>query len=338
MDDQHPYRVTIPPMSANSQRPRWSVMIPTYNCAGYLRETLAGVLAQDPGEALMQIEVVDDCSTRDDPEAVVAQLGCGRVGFYRQPHNVGHVANFNTCLQRARGELVHLLHGDDGVRDGFYRTMQRAFDENPRIGNAFCRHIIMDEYGHWQTISPLERLESGPLSNWLEEIAVGQRLQAPSMVVRRDVYERLGGFDRRLHFYGEDWEMWVRIAAFYPVWYETMPLAVYRIHKVSLSGRSQRTGENMQDLRRAIEINENCLPRTRAVDLSRQARENCALAAIRRASRMEMDDLLVALAQVREAFRCGHSLRVIGAAISLFVLSAWRAIRLAASLLREKTQ
>ena len=81
MDEKHPYRATIPPILDGTARPLWSVMIPTYNCVNYLRETLASVLAQDPGPEIMQIEVVDDHSTKDDPAAVVEELGCGRVGF-----------------------------------------------------------------------------------------------------------------------------------------------------------------------------------------------------------------------------------------------------------------
>ena len=49
-------------------------MIPTYNCARYLEADCACV-AQDPGPESMQIEVVDDHSTADDPEDVVARLG-----------------------------------------------------------------------------------------------------------------------------------------------------------------------------------------------------------------------------------------------------------------------
>jgi glycosyltransferase involved in cell wall biosynthesis len=72
-------------------------MIPTYNCAHYLRETLASVLAQDLGPEKMQIEVVDDCSTLDNPAAVVKELGRGRVEFYRQPKNQGYIRSKHAC-------------------------------------------------------------------------------------------------------------------------------------------------------------------------------------------------------------------------------------------------
>jgi GT2 family glycosyltransferase len=326
--DKQPYRATIAPVPDQDARPLWSVMIPTHNCARYLRETLASVLVQDLGPALMQIEVVDDCSTQDDPSAVVEELGCGRVGFYRQPRNVGHVDNFNMCLRRSRGRLVHLLHGDDCVRDGFYRTMQRAFVEQPEVGAAFCRYIGIDERGHWLVISPLEQPERGVLYGWLERIAVGQRLQPPTMVVRRDVYEDVGGFDRRIRRYGEDWEMWVRIAAGYPVWYEPEPLALYRTHMGSLSAYALRTGENVRDLRRVIAINQDHLPYAKAASISRRANQSSALAAIRRAHRMlDAGDMGGPLAQAWEALRCSHSPNVL-ARIAL-LLACWAHRRVA---------
>jgi glycosyltransferase involved in cell wall biosynthesis len=289
-------------------------MIPTHDCAPYLRHTLTSVLAQDPGPELMQIEVVDDASS-DRPEAVVEELGRGRVSFFRQPRNVGHVANFNTCLERSRGRLVHLLHGDDCVRAGFYAAMGRLLEAEPTAGAAFCRYIAIDEQGDWSSIAALEQRSAGLLPDWLETIAVGQRLQTPCMVVRRNVYERLGGFDRRPRGLGEDWEMWVRIAAHYPVAYEPQPLALYRVHSPSLSGRMLRTGENVRDLRRVIEINREHFPPAQADEIARRALRETATTCLRRARRLlGAGDTAAMWAQVREAVRSDASPRVLAEA------------------------
>ena len=319
MNEQNPYRASIPPVAEGIARPLWSVMIPTYNCAKYLRQTLASVLAQDPGSDIMQIEVIDDCSTKDDPAAIVEELGQGRINFYRQPQNVGHTKNFETCLKRSRGQLIHQLHGDDCVRDGFYRQMQQGFENKPEIGAAFCRHIFMDEHSHWQFLSVLEQLESGVWNNWLETITIEQRIQTPSIVVRRDVYEKLGGFDSRLSW-TEDWEMWVRIAIEYPFWYEVEPLALYRQHTNSSTGKRMRTGENIQDLRKAIEIIKNYLPRECADRLSKASQKHYAFYGLDNASLLVLkDDPSAAIHQIKEALLCYSSLKIFGYALKLIV-------------------
>ena len=182
------FRAPIEAVPPHVPRPLWSVMIPTYHCADHLRETLTRVLAQDPGPTVMQIEVVDDCSTRDDPEAVVREVGEGRVAFFRQERNIGHTRNFDTCLQRSRGQLVHVLHGDDYVLDGFYRTMATPFTRHPEIGAAFCRNVFIQEDGRTFATSRLLHREPGIMEDWLERIATRQLLQPPAMVVRRSVY------------------------------------------------------------------------------------------------------------------------------------------------------
>lgn len=325
MTEHDRYRPAIPALPAATPRPLWSVMIPTYNCAGHLRTALAAVLAQDRGPEQMQIEVVDDCSTQDDPAAVVAELGDGRVGFYQQPRNVGHVGNFNTCLARSRGRLIHLLHGDDAVRPGFYAAMERVFDAHPEVGAAFCRCIYIDEDNHWMSIARLEQRQSGVLHGWLERIVTGQRLQPPCIVVRREVYERVGGFDERVLAYGEDWEMWVRIAAHCAVWYEAEPLAIYRIQTSSLSGRAMRSGQNGRDLRRVIAINAALLPPSRAKVRSREARENNALGIIRRARRLlARDEPTTVLRQLWEALLFTRSPEVVLRALMVLALLALR--------------
>lgn len=307
---QNSYRAIIEPVPDGVPRPLWSIMIPTYNCERYLRETLASVLMQDLGPDLMQIEVVDDHSTSDDPMRVVEEHGHGRVGFYRQHDNVGHIRNFETCLRRSRGRLIHLLHGDDYVWDGFYYKMQQAFEDNPEIGAAFCRHIFMDENGHWQKMSPLEQPENGILSNWLERIAVQQHIQTPSIVVRREIYEKLGGFDSRLSW-TEDWEMWVRIAAHYRVWYVVEPLAVYRMHSTSNTSRHTRTGENVRDVRRAVSIIKQYLPDGCSQEVTRMSLKRQALIALNSARDFaETGQTYPAIIQIRETLRCSLSLKI----------------------------
>ena len=307
-DDRRPeenektaYRARVLPVPDGTTRPLWSVMIPTYNCAKYLRETLASVLAQDPGSEHMQIEVVDDCSSKDDPEAVVRELGMGRVVFHRQQANVGHTRNFETCLQRSRGHLIHLLHGDDAVRPGFYAKIEAIFADQPKIGAAFSRNMFIDEHGNWIGVTPLELPRSGVIEDLVERLAVRQRIQTPAMVVRREVYETLGAFDRRLSW-TEDWEMWARIASNYPVWYEAEPLALYRMHSNSNTGRYTLTGENVEDMGRVFSILKNYVPNAAGETLTRQGRNLCACRALEGATEMAAEGhFSSAIAQARAA-------------------------------------
>lgn len=316
---QHIGCPTIDPIPDGIHRPFWSVMIPTYNRTEYLECTLRSILEQDPGPEEMQIEVVDNCSTNDDPEFLAKEIGGGRVSFYRQPHNVGATRNFNTCIERSFGQILHILHSDDLVLPEFYSHLREALEKEPTIGAAFCRHVIVDEERHLRYLSPLERSEPGVLTGFLERIAVMQLIYPPGIVVRRSTYEQLGGFHPEL-IYAVDWEMWKRIAAHYPVWYEPQPLACYRMHSSSGTSQLHRSGVNIGDCRRAIEISQSYLADTTSAKLSRKAREFWALEAIRGAREMlALHKLGAMLDHIREALKCSHSLRVIKSAAYLFV-------------------
>jgi hypothetical protein len=268
----------------------------------------------------MQIEVVDDAS-EDDPSSVVMAIGRGRVGFARHERNVGHIANFATCLRRSRGKLIHLLHGDDAVRTGFYERMELAFREAPEAGAAFCRQIFIDTAGRWLSLSPIEEVTPGLMPNALARLATEQRIMTPSIVVRRSVYESLGGFDRRLKC-SEDWEMWVRIAAAYPIWYEPEPLALYRMHEKSNTGRHVRSAEDMAYTRRAMEMFFAYLPPERAKMIARQARYTYACAALSTAKAMsEHRDFTAFFAQLREALRLSWSPSILTRACWLMLKS-----------------
>jgi len=325
MSENSPFRPRFDPLPPDVERPLWSVMIPTYNCAGYLRETLASVLAQDPGPDQMQIEVVDDCST-DNPQAIVDELAPTRVSFHQQAENRGHTHNFNTCIERSRGRLIHLLHGDDTVRDGFYRTLAQPFHDHPDLGAAFCRHVYVDEAGRETTVARLHEPTSGVFPDAAYRLAAGVGIQPPAVVVRRSTYEHVGGFDPRLRVAGEDLEMRVRIAAHYPVWYEPEPLALYRVHDSSIT--SALSAERyVRELRMVIDLNRRLLPPERADQISEEALEIAATTAIRRAGRLLYAGREgVAWTQVRAALRTSRSTTVLER-LGLFVL-LWMRVRI----------
>ncbi len=325
--NNYPYRLKVAKVPEEVQRPLWSVMIPTYNMsANYIRETLASVLAQDLGPDMMQIMVVDDHSLKDDPEAVVKEIGNGRVEFYRQDANVGQIKNFQTCLEKARGRLIHQLHGDDLVCDGFYRKLSIAFEEHPEIGAAFCRHIIMDEHGNTIRVTILEQPESGVLpEDWVEELIGFQRIQTPAIVVRRDVYEELGGFDSRAGI-AQDWEMWVRVASSYPVWYETDILAKWRKHPSSTTSNNIRNATMMRDIARVISIFKEENISGRVTDaLVKHTKQNGAFDALSKAdSLINADNAYAAINQIKEAVIMRPSFKTIRSAGRIILLDGSR--------------
>ena len=90
------------------------------------------------------------------------------------------------------------------------------------------------------------------------------------MVVQREVYEQLGGFYGVE--YGEDWEMWVRIAARYYVAYTPEVLAAYRKHHASISGNAFATGKNMASLVWVMNKIQHYLPLDKRNTVSRASR------------------------------------------------------------------
>lgn len=239
-------------IEVNTIRPLWSVMIPVYNCAVFLEDTLQCVLQQAPAPDKMEIVVVDDCST-DNPEEVVQRLGGGRVKYVRQPKNLGHTGNFETCLSLSKGRLIHLLHGDDRVLPGFYEAFTSLFEKNPSLMAAFCRHHYIDEHNNIKFPSTEWINGAGEFKDFFNQVTRCQIIQTPSIVVKREVYEKIGMFDHRLSWC-EDWEMWARIGKNYPVGYINTVLAEYRMHTRSNSGKYILSGENIRDLKRGIAI------------------------------------------------------------------------------------
>ena len=275
----------IPPLPDGLERPRFSVMVPAFEPDARLRDSLESVLSQALPATEMQIAVVDDASTPGTVERLVRSIDpSGRVDVVSHGHRLGLAGNWNRAIALARGHLVHLLHQDDAVRPGFYAAIDRGFRHADDIGMAFCRSRIVDDRDRLVKTTSRQKWFAGVLVNWLPTIAERQRIQTPAAVVARTTYEAIGGYRNDL-CHALDWEMWVRIAARYRVWYEPRSLAIYRRHMANETSRLFASGAVWPDMARALRINAHCLPDSiREATLAASVRWHAA-SAIRTAER-----------------------------------------------------
>jgi glycosyltransferase involved in cell wall biosynthesis len=270
----------IEPVPEGIARPLWSVMIPTYNSGEYLRKTLQSVIAQDRGPERMEIEVVDNCSTEGDPEAFVRRVCGGRVAFHQRPKNEGAIVNFNACIERSHGHLIHILHSDDYVLPGFYAEIERLTELHADSALLATRCFYVDEGGVISSVTPrIRELEKG--GRLAESLYYATLLQFPGVVIRRAFYEAHGGYMTTLAHVA-DREMWVRAISLGGGVVSPNVLACYRVFDSNDTAALVRSGENVRDVLRLKEIFRERYPSFS----SRRARHYAAYMALAQARRL----------------------------------------------------
>ncbi len=205
---------------------------------------LSALAAIDRAAVAVQVEVVDDASPDMDVAKLLLEWGIEGVNVHRRPVNGGLGECWNTCIERSTGSLVHILHQDDVVDPDFYARMTAASERYPSALMFFCRTRILEGAG--TRLAPLQQEREGLLPGWLATICSKQTVYCPAVVVRRTTYDQVGKFDP-FSKYIIDWEMWIRIAAAGPVAYLCEPLASYRVHDGSESGRLLAGGKISTD-------------------------------------------------------------------------------------------
>lgn len=131
-----------------SLSPKVSVLIPTYNYAHFLDETIQSVLDQTFTD--FELIIVDNRSTDNTDEVVKKYLGEKRVSFYTNETNVGLVGNWNKCLDYATGEYIKFLCADDKFFPQLLEKFVAVMDQHPGVSilgsynevfgqNSFCR-------------------------------------------------------------------------------------------------------------------------------------------------------------------------------------------------------
>ncbi|HUI45130.1 MAG TPA: glycosyltransferase family A protein [Nitrospirota bacterium] len=193
----------------------FSVVIPLYNKARFIRRALDSVLKQTVED--YEVIVVDDGSTDDGPE-LVAQYGNGCIRLIRQ-ENRGESAARNRGIAEAQGEFTAFLDADDAWKPHYLHTIKKLIDKHPEAGAYATAYEIILPSG--RVICPkFEAVPSPPWQGLLRSYfrsAIGSPPVCSSAVtIPQKVFREVGTFSVGVPL-GADLDMWGRIAMRYPI-------------------------------------------------------------------------------------------------------------------------
>jgi hypothetical protein len=225
----------VPTLPAD-RAPKVSVIIPCYNYARFLPESVPSALSQvgiDP-----EVIIVNDAST-DDSAAVADGFAARdpRVTVIHHTRNTGHVVAFNDGLAAATGEFIVRLDADDLLTPGSVARAVALFDAFGSVGLVYGhpRHFVESD-------PPPPRTAVRGWSVWSGGDWVAERcrkgvncITTPEAIVRASVAREVGPLSTRLR-YAQDMEYWLRTAAVSDVGrIDGADQALHRDHSASMS-------------------------------------------------------------------------------------------------------
>ncbi len=199
-------------------QPLVSAIIPTFNRAAWVDEAIESVLAQDYPH--IELIVVDDGSTDTTPRIVQSYQAA--VTFIRQPRR-GVSAARNHGVAASQGELIAFLDSDDLWLPDKIATQVALFQQRPELQACYTDEIWIRR-GVRVNPKHIHRKYSG----WIFQQSLPRCTISPSSIMlRRSLWDRLGGFDERLPAC-EDYDLWLRLTSSTPVYLISRQLIVKR--------------------------------------------------------------------------------------------------------------
>ena len=210
-----------------------SVIIPSYQNGEELPQAVDSVLEQDFTN--FEIIIVDNAST-DDTSAICSQLLLrdSRINVIRLEQNCGPAGARNAGVEKARGKYLAFLDADDVWLANKLGAQVAILENDPDVSLVFCDGILIDEQsGEERIISDINKVFKRPLGltkiddskpvfylqgDARSELFRGNFINISSVLLRKDVFAALGGFDERC-FGIEDFDLWVRLTKRYQMVY-----------------------------------------------------------------------------------------------------------------------
>jgi glycosyltransferase involved in cell wall biosynthesis len=211
-----------------SLNPTVSVVIPAFNAALWISESLESVFAQT--YPILEIIVVDDGSS-DETKKVIAQY-LNRIKYIEVKHQ-GVSSARNVGIQLARGDWVAFLDADDMWYPE--KIQKQVHLITPDVGFIFCwKHEFLNGEVHILRIVEYDKL---CCINPLLAILTRFFASPSTVIVKRELLINHGGFDEGNKDGSEDADLWIRLAEWTHFSQVEEALVRYRLHSNSICGR-----------------------------------------------------------------------------------------------------
>ena len=215
-----------------------SICIPTYLGAAFLAATIESVLRQSCAD--FEVWVVDDASP-DETFDVVAAFNDRRIRYVRNERNLGPIANWNRCLELARGKYYKLLPQDDLLEPGSLAEQVAILeaDRDEAIALVFGSRLVIDHRDRSYFNRGLRGMRAGIIGGRAlirRCIRAGSNLigEPGNGLIRRSIVERVGQYDAR-HPYLVDLDYWFRVLMHGDAYYTARRSSRFRISQGSWS-------------------------------------------------------------------------------------------------------
>jgi glycosyltransferase involved in cell wall biosynthesis len=208
------------------ESPLVSVIIPSYNAAGFISETLDSALAQTYKN--FEILVIDDGSTDNTKEVLEPYIKRGQIRYIYQDNSRQAVAR-NNGMQQAKGELLAFLDADDIWLPNKLELQVPLFKDK-EVGLVYGNAVFWDGKKEWPHAHEKE-FKRGCIFKKL--MTYGNFIWASTVLIRRECADRAGLFEEWSPI--EDYHMWLRVAYFYKADYTSEVVEKYRIHAGNVS-------------------------------------------------------------------------------------------------------
>ena len=218
-------------MTKNDQ-PLISVVLPVFNGAATITETVSSVLSQQ--HVSLELLVIDDGST-DATVQVLSDIDDARLKVHSFS-NQGLAASRNRGIARAEGQYVSFIDADDlWTADKLHRQLE-ALKADPEAGMAYSLTDCIDESG--RVTGPGGHIVRN--GDVYSELLIRNFIESGSNVmIPVPVFARTGTFDESLQA-AEDWDLCLRIALAYKVVCVPAAQILYRIHSGAMSSNIDR--------------------------------------------------------------------------------------------------